>query len=136
MKLGETFEQFLQHAPISVMYRALLEHAIDPSQIDELFERAGRQDGLEVMRGVSACQLAKALTLLAKASDEIHFRKPCKLTEGLDAPLREGCGVLFTEVQHAERKRREDRSFSAGWGMGEGGVAGAGKTQGGVDVDA
>jgi IS4 transposase len=37
--LGETFERFLQNAPISVMFRALLERTIDPREIDRLFER-------------------------------------------------------------------------------------------------
>jgi len=39
MQLGETFERFLQQAPISVMYRALLERALDPRELDRLFER-------------------------------------------------------------------------------------------------
>ena len=39
MQLGETFERFLQQAPISVMYRALLERALDPHELDGLFER-------------------------------------------------------------------------------------------------
>lgn len=39
MQLGETFERFLQQAPISVMYRALLERALDPYELDRLFER-------------------------------------------------------------------------------------------------
>src|SRR5262245_20437683 len=39
MQLGETFERFLQRAPISVMYRALLERALDPRELDRLFER-------------------------------------------------------------------------------------------------
>lgn len=39
MQLGETFERFLQQAPISVMYRALLERALDPHELDRLFER-------------------------------------------------------------------------------------------------
>ena len=39
MTLGATFERFLQQAPISVMYRALLEHALDPHELDRLFER-------------------------------------------------------------------------------------------------
>ena len=38
MQLGETFERFLQQAPISVMYRALLERALDPRELDRLFE--------------------------------------------------------------------------------------------------
>jgi IS4 transposase len=39
MQLGEIFERFLQRAPISVMYRALLERALDPHELDRLFER-------------------------------------------------------------------------------------------------
>jgi len=39
MTLGETFERFLQEAPIAVMYRALLERALDPHELDRLFER-------------------------------------------------------------------------------------------------
>jgi IS4 transposase len=39
MRLGETFERFLQQAPICVMYRALLERALDPPELDRLFER-------------------------------------------------------------------------------------------------
>ena len=39
MKLGETFERFLQEAPISVMFRVLLERALDPLELDRLFER-------------------------------------------------------------------------------------------------
>jgi IS4 transposase len=38
MQLGEVFERFLQQAPISVMYRALLERALDPAELDRLFE--------------------------------------------------------------------------------------------------
>ena len=38
MQLGEVFERFLQQAPISVMFRTLLEHALDPAELDRLFE--------------------------------------------------------------------------------------------------
>lgn len=40
MQLGETFERFLQQAPISVMVRALLERTLDPMEIDRLFENS------------------------------------------------------------------------------------------------
>jgi IS4 transposase len=40
MQLGETFERFLQRAPISVMVRALLERTLDPAEIDRLFENS------------------------------------------------------------------------------------------------
>ena len=39
MRLGTIFEQFLQRAPISVMFRALLERTLDPAELDRLFER-------------------------------------------------------------------------------------------------
>ena len=38
MRLGEVFERFIQQAPISVMFRTLLEHTLDPTEIDRLFE--------------------------------------------------------------------------------------------------
>jgi IS4 transposase len=38
MRLGDVFERFIQQAPISVMFRTLLEHALDPDEIDRLFE--------------------------------------------------------------------------------------------------
>jgi IS4 transposase len=50
MKLGEVFERFIQQAPISVMFRTLLEHALDPAEIDRLFEeKATRQYTREVL---------------------------------------------------------------------------------------
>src|SRR5438067_11509441 len=39
MQLGEVFERFLQQAPISVVYRALLQRALDRRELDRLFER-------------------------------------------------------------------------------------------------
>jgi IS4 transposase len=50
MRLGEVFERFIQQAPISVMFRILLEHALDPAEIDRLFEgNATRQYTREVL---------------------------------------------------------------------------------------
>src|SRR3982751_2252884 len=50
MRLGEVFERFIQQAPISVMFRTLLEHALDPAAIDRLFEEnADRQYTREVL---------------------------------------------------------------------------------------
>jgi hypothetical protein len=48
--LGDTFERFLQNAPIAVMVRALLERTIDPREIDRLFEQTTtRQYTLEIL---------------------------------------------------------------------------------------
>src|SRR5512135_1131177 len=50
MRLGEVLERFIQQAPISVMFRTLLEHALDPAEIDRLFaENATRQYTREVI---------------------------------------------------------------------------------------
>src|SRR3954452_143961 len=50
MRLGEVFERFIQQAPISVMFRTLLEHALDPAAIDPLCEEnATRQYTREVL---------------------------------------------------------------------------------------
>jgi IS4 transposase len=37
VQLGSLFERFIQASPIPVMYRALLERALDPHQLDQLF---------------------------------------------------------------------------------------------------
>lgn len=37
MQLGSLFERFLHASPLPVMYRALLERALDPHQLDQLF---------------------------------------------------------------------------------------------------
>src|SRR5262245_9498877 len=39
MPLGDIFERFLQEAPISVMARALMERALDPDELNRLFEQ-------------------------------------------------------------------------------------------------
>src|SRR4051812_41069463 len=39
MLLATVFDHFVQESPLSVMARALLEHALQPGPIDELFER-------------------------------------------------------------------------------------------------
>jgi hypothetical protein len=50
MQRGEVFERFIQQAPISVMFRTLLERALDPAEIDRRFEEnATRQYTREVL---------------------------------------------------------------------------------------
>jgi len=39
MLLSSVFDQFVEESPVSVMARALLEHALQPGPLDELFER-------------------------------------------------------------------------------------------------
>jgi IS4 transposase len=39
MRLGDIFERFLQEAPISVMFRALMERSLDPDELNRLFEQ-------------------------------------------------------------------------------------------------
>jgi hypothetical protein len=42
MLLSKVFERFAQKSPVSVMVRGLLEHALAPEFLDELFERTAR----------------------------------------------------------------------------------------------
>ena len=39
MLLAKVFDQFVQDSPLTVMARALMEHALQPGPIDEMFER-------------------------------------------------------------------------------------------------
>src|SRR3954464_2907383 len=39
MRLGDVFERFLRQAPISIMFRALLDRALDPDELNRLFEQ-------------------------------------------------------------------------------------------------
>src|SRR5437764_711786 len=43
MLLGPIFERFVQHSPISVMARGLLEHALIPAELDALFEHTAER---------------------------------------------------------------------------------------------
>ncbi|MEH1907751.1 MAG: hypothetical protein V7K95_08695 [Nostoc sp.] len=43
MLVGQVFERFLKESPISVMVRGLLEKALCPQILDELFERSAIQ---------------------------------------------------------------------------------------------
>src|SRR3954467_518619 len=42
MILGEVFQRFVDDSPITVMTQALLENALPPSTVDDLFERHAR----------------------------------------------------------------------------------------------
>jgi hypothetical protein len=42
MLLGQLFERFVKESPVSVMVRGLLEKALSPQVLDELFERSAK----------------------------------------------------------------------------------------------
>jgi hypothetical protein len=42
MLLGQVFERFIKESPVSVMVRGLLEKALCPQILDELFERSAK----------------------------------------------------------------------------------------------
>src|SRR5512135_2249341 len=68
MQLGEVCERFIQQAPISVMFRTLLQHALDPAESDRLFEdHATRQYAREV-RFSSIVELMGAVVCGAQPS--------------------------------------------------------------------
>src|SRR4051794_14504065 len=68
MRLGETFERFLQQAPISVMYRALLERALDPHELDRLFEREATNQYTRELLFSTVVDLMAAVVLGVKPS--------------------------------------------------------------------
>jgi hypothetical protein len=69
MLLAAVFDKFVQESPVSVMARALLEHALDPSPIDDLFNRTATvqyQDKLLFstvvdMMGLIVCGISKSV---------------------------------------------------------------------------
>src|SRR4051794_40275357 len=68
MRLGETFERFLQQAPISVMYRALLERALDPHELDRLFEHEATHQYTRELLFSTVVELMAAVVLGVKPS--------------------------------------------------------------------
>src|SRR4051812_36812950 len=74
MRLGEASERFLQQAPISGMFRTLLEPALDPAEIDRLFEdNAPRQYTREVLFS-SIVELMGAVVSGAQPSVRAAYR--------------------------------------------------------------
>jgi hypothetical protein len=50
MLLGEMFERFILDAPMPVLFRLLMERALDPEELDRMFERtATRQYTRELL---------------------------------------------------------------------------------------
>ncbi len=42
MLLGAIFERFVEHSPLTVMVRGILERILSPEQLDDLFERTAK----------------------------------------------------------------------------------------------
>ena len=88
MRLGDIFERFLQEAPISVMFRALLEPALDPDELNRLFEQTTSSDGnhlaatehrIKPTRASHAAPLpGQALGVLAPATMMVIDVAPCE----------------------------------------------------------
>ena len=64
MLLGDMFERFILDAPMPVLFRLLMEQALDPEELDRMFERvqsrqcqgfAGNLGGFHPQGGVSPC---------------------------------------------------------------------------------
>lgn len=68
MQLGATFERFLRQAPISVMYRALLERVLDPHELDRLFEHEATSQYTREVLFSTVVQLMATVVLGVKPS--------------------------------------------------------------------
>jgi IS4 transposase len=83
--LGEPFEQFAQQAPVCVMARAALEHALSPRAIDGLFERVAERQYTRTLLFSSVVDLMGSVVTRVRPS--IHAAYQAR-AEALGVSLR------------------------------------------------
>jgi hypothetical protein len=100
--LGEPFEQFAQQAPVCVMVRAALEHALSPRTIDGLFEQVAERHYTRTLLFSSVVDLMGSVVTKIRPSIHAAYRaraevlgvslralydKPDRLEPGISAAL-------------------------------------------------
>src|SRR3954464_9871285 len=78
MVLDDIFERFAEQTPVTVMARAALEHALDPSAIDALFEQVAQRQYTRTLlfstvvdlMGTVVCNVRPALHAAFQANAE------------------------------------------------------------------
>src|SRR3954447_21268002 len=77
MLLQPLFERFTQGTPLSVMTRALLENALQPQPLDELFERlAGKQYTSELLFSTLVETIALVACRIYKSPRAVYTEYP------------------------------------------------------------
>lgn len=84
MQLGPLFERFLQANPIPVLYRALIERAIDPQQLDQLFH--------------DTAQSQRTRELLFSAMVKLMFAVVSKLHRSIRSAYLDSLGDVTTSL--------------------------------------
>jgi IS4 transposase len=84
VQLGPLFERFLQISPIPVMYRALLERALDPHQLDQLFH--------------DTAQTQRTRELLFSAMVKLMFTVVAKVHPSVRAAYLDSLAELMTSL--------------------------------------
>src|SRR5436305_3446002 len=74
MLLGPVFERFVQHSPISVMARGLLEHALIPAELDALFERTAERQYTKELLFSTAVELLTLVVTRVRPSVHAAFQ--------------------------------------------------------------
>jgi hypothetical protein len=112
MLLGPVFDRFVAKSPISVMARALLEHALCPQELDALFERCAEQQYTrELLFSTTAdllsqavCGIRKSVHAAFQATDAIAvsitslYNKLAGVEPGVSAALVRFCGDRLTPI--------------------------------------
>ena len=87
------FEQFLAEAPVGVMFRALMQHALDPNELDRLFERnAQKQYHRELLFSTVVDLLAQ---VVCRSQPSLHaaYQAPQALDTSLAAVYQKLQGI-------------------------------------------
>jgi hypothetical protein len=112
MLLGPVFDRFVAKSPISVMARALLEHALCPQELDALFERCAEQQYTrELLFSTTAdllsqavCGVRKSVHAAFQATEDIAvsitsvYNKLAGVEAGVSAALVRFCGNRLTPI--------------------------------------
>jgi hypothetical protein len=112
MLLGPVFDRFVAKSPISVMARALLEHALCPQELDALFECCAEQQYTrELLFSTTAdllsqavCGIRKSVHAAFQATDDIAvsitsvYNKLAGVEPGVSAALVRFCGNRLTPL--------------------------------------
>jgi hypothetical protein len=112
MLLGPVFDRFVANSPLSVMSRALLEHALCPQELDALFERCAEQQYTrELLFSTTAdllsqavCGIRKSVHAAFQATADIAvsitsvYNKLAGVEPGVSAALVRFCGNRLTPL--------------------------------------
>jgi hypothetical protein len=90
--LGTIFERFVEHSPVSVMVRGLMERVFAPSAMDELFEATAQVQYTRELLFFSVVELMSLVVCAIHPSVHAAYRAKAK-----KMCVRSECGLCQTE---------------------------------------